>query len=207
MSDSPAPLAPPAPPCSDDEFRRLLEGMLERGYRLAYRMTRDGQEAEDIVQESALRAFRARHQFTSGSSFPAWFYRIVLNTTYTLAKRRHPVASMDALADAHELYLYRHCLDAGLVRGEDDPLGGTVSRMSGEEVADALHALPEEFRTVCTLYFLDDLSYQEIAETLGVPVGTVRSRLHRGRRMLQKSLWSLATDLGIVNPATAGGTP
>jgi RNA polymerase sigma-70 factor (ECF subfamily) len=95
--------------------------------------------------------------------------------------------------------------EAGLLRPDADPAATAVARMAEDDVARALASLPDEYRTVATLYFLDDLSYQEIADILGVPIGTVRSRLHRGRQMLQKQLWRVAQELGIVNaPALAG---
>jgi RNA polymerase sigma-70 factor (ECF subfamily) len=200
-------------PLSDEEFQALLVETLEPAYRLAVRLTGDPHDAEDLVQEAALRAYRFRHSFQAGSSFKAWFYRIVVNHFYTSVRRRHDTASLDTLADAHEILLYTRSSEAGLLPADGDPMTTTVARMAEDDVGRALAALPEEFRTVCTLYFVDDLSYQEIAEILGVPIGTVRSRLHRGRRMLQKQLWTVAEELGIVQrraderePLPAGGS-
>jgi RNA polymerase sigma-70 factor (ECF subfamily) len=196
---------------SDDEFQALLGEILAPAYRLAFRLTSDPHDAEDLVQEAALRAYRFRAGFERGSSFKAWFYRIVMNLFYTSIRRHRPDAtSLDALSDAHEIFLYSRSADAGLLAPNADPVATTVSRMTADDVARALAALPEEFRTVCTLYFMEDLSYQEIADMLGIPVGTVRSRLHRGRRMLQKQLWRIAEELGIVpgaegTEATRGG--
>ena len=85
---------------------------------------------------------------------------------------------------------------------QSDPVQATIGRLASEDVAAALASLPAEFREACTMYLMDDFSYEEIADMLGIPLGTVRSRLHRGRRMLQKRLWQLAVDQGIV-PATA----
>ncbi len=84
-----------------------------------------------------------------------------------------------------------------------------LSKLGTEQVSAAIAALPDEFRVVCALYFMEDLPYQEIAQVLGCPVGTVRSRLHRGRRMLQKALWHLAVEQGIVPgaPAPSGRIP
>lgn len=203
---SPAAVATPGEPCTDSEFEQLLTSFVDPAYRLAFRLTSNRQDAEDLVQEAALRAYRARASFACGSSFRAWFYRILLNTLYTKARRRRPETSMDELEDAHDLYLYSRSAEAGVLGADADPLAGTLTRMTADQVTVALAALPDEFRTVATLYFMDDLSYQEIAESLGVPVGTVRSRLHRGRRMLQKRLWILARELGIV-AATAGPVP
>jgi RNA polymerase sigma-70 factor (ECF subfamily) len=191
---------------SDDEFESLLVGMLEPAYRLALRLTGDGQDAEDLVQEASLRAFRFRNTFQKGTSFKAWFYRIVINNFYTSTRRkRGTMTSLDDLSDAHDIFLFSRSAAAGLLRPDADPSAGTIARMAEADVARALAALPEEFRTVATLYFIDDLSYQEIADILDVPIGTVRSRLHRGRHMLQKQLWRVAEELGIVPaPALAG---
>ena len=180
--------------------------VLETSFRLAFRLTGDKQDAEDLVQEAALRAFRFRHSFQRGTSFKAWFYRIVINQFYTGTRRKRGVTtSLDDLSDAHEIFLYSRSADAGLLRPDADPSAGVISRMAEDDVARALASLPDEFRTVATLYFIDDLSYQEIADILGVPIGTVRSRLHRGRHMLQKQLWHVAQELGIVPATTAAG--
>lgn len=190
---------PPQPPRSfDAEFEALLVDFIEPAYRLALRLTNDAQDAEDLVQDAALRAYRFRASFTPGTSFKAWFYRILVNNFYTTVRKKRPSQSIDGLTDAHELFLFSQATDAGVLRRGADPVSSTVSQMAGEDVAEALEALPHEFRAVCTLYFMEDLSYQEIADILEVPVGTVRSRLHRGRRMLQKRLWQLASELGIV---------
>lgn len=184
---------------SDREFEELLISTLETAYRLAYRLTSDRQDAEDLVQEAALRAFRFRRTFARGSSFKAWFYRIVMNQFYTSTRRRKDApSSLDSLSDAHEILMFARSAEAGLLRPDADPADTTVARMAEDDVARALASLPDEFRTVATLYFMDDLSYQEIADILGVPIGTVRSRLHRGRQMLQKQLLRVAEELGIV---------
>jgi RNA polymerase sigma-70 factor (ECF subfamily) len=200
-----AAVAPPHEHVTDEEFEKLLMDTLEGAYRLAFRLSGDSQDAEDLVQEAALRSFRFRETFEKGTSFKAWFYRIVVNHFYTTARRkRGATTSLDDLSDAHDIFLYSRSAAAGLLRPDGDPAANTIARMAEDDVARALAALPEEFRTVATLYFIDDLSYQEIADILGVPIGTVRSRLHRGRHMLQKQLWKVAEELGIVpTPALA----
>ena len=110
---------------------------------------------------------------------------------------------MDELEDAHAAYLFMRTGAAGLHGRVDDPAAATVGQTAQEDVAAALAGLPEEFRVVCTLYFMEDLAYQEIADILRLPVGTVRSRLHRGRKMLQKRLWKVAEDQGIVRARSA----
>ena len=190
------PTSPPQSATADADFEALLVSFIEPAYRLALRLTNDPQDAEDLVQDASIRAYRFRASFMPGTSFKAWFYRILVNTFYTTVKKKRPSTSLDGLSDAHELFLYTHAAEV-LTRGVD-PMASTVSQMATDDVAAALESLPHEFRAVCTLYFMEDLPYQEIAEILGVPVGTVRSRLHRGRRMLQKRLWQIASELGIV---------
>jgi RNA polymerase sigma-70 factor (ECF subfamily) len=108
------------------------------------------------------------------------------------------------LEDAEPLYINFRSREAGLHEQTDDPAALVIGKLGEERVSEAIAQLPEEFRVVCTLYFMEDLAYQDIAGILGCPVGTVRSRLHRGRRMLQRSLWHLAQAHGIVpaSPAT-----
>ena len=112
------------------------------------------------------------------------------------------------LEDASEFYILARMVEAGTPPQGSDPLAATIGRLQTDEVSAALQALPEEFRAVCTMYFIEDFSYQEIAEMLGIPVGTVRSRLHRGRKMLQKRLWQLAVDHGVApREAAPRGAP
>lgn len=200
----------PQPPSTESiderEFESLLLSVLEPAYRLAYRLSNDSQDAEDLVQEAALRAFRFRQSFQPGTSFKAWFYRIVMNQFYTSTRRRRvATSSFDSLSDAHEILMFVRSAEAGLLPTETDPAATAVARMAEDDVARALAALPDEFRAVATLYFIDDLSYQEIADILEVPIGTVRSRLHRGRQMLQKQLWRVAEELGVVPTPTLAG--
>src|SRR5690349_2610022 len=192
---------------TDAEFERLLMESLEPAYRLALRLSGDSEDAQDLVQEAALRASRFRQTFQKGTSFKSWFYRIIVNQFYTSTRRRRntTTTSLDSLSDATDIFLFARSAEAGLIAPDSDPAANVVSRMAEDDVARALAALPEEFRTVATLYFIDDLSYQEIADILGVPIGTVRSRLHRGRHMLQKQLWRVAEELGIVRPPALAG--
>jgi RNA polymerase sigma-70 factor (ECF subfamily) len=192
---------------SDEEFETLLMEALEPAYRLALRLSGSSDDAQDLVQEAALRASRFRQTFQRGTSFKSWFYRIIVNQFYTGTRRRKntTTTSLDSLNDATDIFLFARSAEAGLLRPDADPAASVVSRMAEDDVARALATLPEEFRTVATLYFIDDLSYQEIADILGVPIGTVRSRLHRGRHMLQKQLWRVAEELGIVPASTMAG--
>lgn len=180
------------------DFEGLLGEVLQRAYGTALRLAGNREDAEDLVQEAALRAFRGFATFQPGTNFRAWFFRILVNCFYGSCRRRRPEESLGELDDSHELLLYVRSAEAGLLSASSDPVRATLDRVAEEDVGRALEALPEEFRVVATLYFMEDLSYAEIAAIAGVPVGTVRSRLHRARRILQKRLWRLAQDAGIA---------
>jgi RNA polymerase sigma-70 factor (ECF subfamily) len=199
-------MSPAADRTTDDEFEALLIEHLAPAYRLALRLTGSSADAEDLVQEAALRAFRFRQTFQKGTKFMSWFYRIVVNQFYTSTRRRRTTTttSLDSLADATDNFLFARSAEAGILGPDADPSATVVARMAEADVARALAALPDEYRAVATLYFMEDMSYNEIAEILEVPTGTVRSRLHRARHMLQKQLWRVAEELGIV--PTASGT-
>ncbi len=191
-------------------FEALLAPVLERAYGVALRLTRDPADAEDLVQDAALLAFRGFHTFERGSNFRAWFLRILTNAFISGTRRRRvedtavpldapPNAWMQRQAQA----LLREDTAAPVHEAAGDVVRSVLGRIAADEVAAAIDALPEEFRVVSTLYFVEDLSYQAIADIVGIPVGTVRSRLHRGRALLQQRLWRLAADHGIIPPRRA----
>lgn len=180
-----------------EEFELLFSPILQMAYGTAVRLTRNRTDAEDLVQDAALLAYKAFASFQRGTNFKAWFFRILTNAFYSRhRKEKHEKANLST-DDVPALYLYHKTTEAGLSGSESDPAAAVMDRLDADRVGEALDALPEEYRAVATLYFIDDLSYQQIAEVLQCPVGTVRSRLHRGRRMLQKSLWDLALAPGI----------
>jgi RNA polymerase sigma-70 factor (ECF subfamily) len=180
------------------EFEGLIAPILQMAYGTAVRLTRDRTEAEDLVQDAALLAYRAFGTFQPGTNFKAWFFRILTNAFYSRhRKEKHEKANLST-EDVPALYLYRKTAEAGLQGPESDPALAIMDRLDTERVNEALDTLPEDYRAVATLYFIEDFSYQQIAQVLECPVGTVRSRLHRGRRMLQKALWDIAVERGIV---------
>ena len=186
-----------------DEFELLFNPLLPMAFGTAMRLTRNHAEAEDLVQDAALLAFRGFASFERGTNFKAWFFRIMTNAFYSRhRKEKHERANLST-EDVPPLYLYARTAEAGLHGREPDPAASIMDRIDSEQVAEALDALPTEYRVVATLYFIEDFSYQQIAEVVGCPVGTVRSRLHRGRRMLQKALWEVAAERGIL--AGTGG--
>jgi RNA polymerase sigma-70 factor (ECF subfamily) len=178
------------------QFETLLTPVLPAAYRAALHFTRSPADAEDAVQQAALQAWRAFATFAGGTNFRAWFLCIVTNVCRSEFRRqsRTPLALAFDDAGSEGLPLSDVLADeAGL-----SPEARTVQQLDAAEIQAALLSLPEEYRTVATLYFVDDLSYHEIAEAVQCPIGTVRSRLHRGRKMLMRKLWALAEERGIV---------
>jgi RNA polymerase sigma-70 factor (ECF subfamily) len=181
-------------------FEALIAPVLPVATRAALGLTRNTADAEDAVQQAALQAWRAFGSFEEGTNFRAWFLRIVTNvclTEFRRRKRSPQGVSIDE-PDFGEAMIPEH-----ISRDMSDPLPDAefITQLDTAEIADALASLPEDYRVVSTLYFIEDMSYQEIAETVGRPIGTVRSRLHRGRKLLMQKLWDLAVERGIVRPA------
>ena len=180
------------------EFESLFTPLLPMAFGTAMRLTRNRAEAEDLVQDAALLAYRGFGSFERGTNFKAWFFRILTNAFYSRhRKEKHERANLST-EDVPPLYLYSRTAEAGLHGRDPDPAAAIMERLDTEQVAEALESLPTEYRVVATLYFIEDFSYQQIADVVGCPVGTVRSRLHRGRRMLQKALWHIAQERGIT---------
>ncbi len=168
-------------------------------YSAALRMTRNPADAEDLVQETYLKAYRAFGGFTEGTNLKAWLYRILTNTyinTYRAAKRRPEIADVE---DVEDLYLYRRMPAAeSLGRSAEDE---ALDTFTDDEVKAALESLPENFRMAVLLADVEGFSYKEIADITDAPIGTVMSRIHRGRRALQKALHGFAQERGLVGTA------
>ena len=167
-------------------------------YSAAMRMTRNASDAEDLVQEVFLRAYRGFDRFEQGTNIRAWLYRILTNTFINSyrAKQRRPEES--DLGEVEDLYLYRRLggLEAASRgRSAEDEL---MDLVTDSEVKDALEALPEQFRMAVLLADVEGFSYKEIAEILDIPIGTVMSRLHRGRKAMEKTLWDFASVRGLT---------
>jgi RNA polymerase sigma-70 factor (ECF subfamily) len=161
-------------------------------------MTRHKDDAEDLVQEAVVRAFRSFHTFEEGTNFKAWFFRILTNLYLNKYRQKQRQPEIVDLEDAPDLYLYSQTRREGWNSQTEDPAGLVMRKLDTEQVAAAIDALPEEYRTVCALYFMEEFAYQEIAEMLDCPIGTVRSRLHRGRKLLQRALWHLVEDQRVL---------
>ena len=179
----------------------LMDGL----YGAALRMTRNPADAEDLVQETYLKAYRAFHTFQQGTNLKAWLYRILTNTyinTYRAKKRRPDETDLDEVED---LYLYRRLggLEGATAgRSAEEEL---LEHLTSDEVKEALEALPEQFRMAVLLADVEGFAYKEIAEILDIPIGTVMSRLHRGRKAMQKQLYDYAAARGLVGDADEGG--
>ena len=169
-------------------------------YSAALRMTRNQADAEDLVQETYLRGFRSFHTFTDGTNLRAWLFRILTNAYINKyrAKQRRPQES--DLADVEDLYLYRRLgameTAAAAMSAEEQFL----DVFTDDEVKQALEDLPVNFRLPVLLADVEGFAYKEIAEMLDIPIGTVMSRLHRGRKAMQRALYDYAVARGLTEP-------
>lgn len=189
-----------------EQFVEAASPFMDALYSAALRMTRNKADAEDLVQETYLKAYRAYGRFEEGTNLRAWLYRILTNTFINSyrSKQRRPDES--DLADVEDLYLYRRL--GGLEtaqrgRSAEDEL---LDLVTDTQVKDALESLPEQFRVAVLLADVEGFSYKEIAEMLEIPIGTVMSRLHRGRKALQKALADYALDRGLAPVARSEPT-
>ena len=182
---------------ASDPFETEALSFLDALYRTALRMTRSEAEAEDLVQETYIRAFRFRAQFTPGTNLKAWLFRILTNTFINEYRRKASRPETTELDDVDESILYRHMREVSPGSSSPDPEAEVIDNALSSEVKEALEALPEKFRTTLLLD-VEGFSYKEIAEMLEIPIGTVMSRLHRGRKILQRRLYDVARDRGIV---------
>ena len=188
-------------------FAELAMPVAPQLYGAALRMTRNAADAEDLVQETYLRAYRGFGGFEQGTNLKAWLYRILTNTyinQYRAKKRRFDETALD---ETEDLYLYRRlggleAVTAG--RSAEDEL---MDWFTDAEVKGAIEALPEQFRMAVLLADVEGFAYKEIAEILDIPIGTVMSRLHRGRKALQKQLFEFAASRGLTSrPGDGAGT-
>jgi RNA polymerase sigma-70 factor, ECF subfamily len=187
---------------SDSSFEREALPWLDDVYRFALSLTRNEADADDIVQETYLRAYRSWHTFERGSDARRWLFTICRNAFLRTRERaRHQVELEDGDVEAVASEVAEN---AGAFSGDERLL----TRLDlGPALSDALARLSEPFRSAVTLVDVEDQSYEAAAEILGVPIGTVRSRLFRGRRLLQQMLTEYARDAGIQTPITPEAAP
>jgi RNA polymerase sigma-70 factor, ECF subfamily len=198
MTSTPPPASsnPPSPPARSPEERR--EGYekealvhLDALYRVGLRLTGNAADAEDLVQETMLRAYRSWERYTPGTNAKGWLLTILRHLFINEYRRksRHPetvdVDTIEPFALFQEVQ-------------EEDPQGAFFDKIVDDEVLRAIDGLPEAFREAVTLSDVEGLSYEEVAKVLDVPVGTVKSRLYRGRRLLQAKLYGYAVSMGYI---------
>jgi RNA polymerase sigma-70 factor, ECF subfamily len=181
-------------------FREEALPLLDSLYGGALRMTRNPADAEDLVQETMLRAYRSFDRFEPGTNLKAWLYRIMTNAyinTYRKRQREPRKVSQDEVEDFD---LYQQLKDHD-PQFSATPESIVLDSLVDSDITDAIDDLPEQFRLAVVLSDIEGFSYAEMAQIMDVPMGTVMSRLHRGRKALQKRLWDLAKDKGIVQDA------
>src|SRR3982750_348898 len=178
------------------QFADLAMPFMSALYSAALRMTRNPSDAEDLVQETYLRAYRGFGGFREGTNLKAWLYRILTNTfinSYRARKRRPEQSDID---DVEDLYLYRRLGGLEGATAGQSAEEQVLEQITESEIKEALESLPDQFRIAVLLGDVEGFSYKEIAEILDIPIGTVMSRLHRGRRALEKALWERAKERG-----------
>jgi len=184
-------------------FADLTMPYMSSLYSGALRMTRNPSDAEDLVQETYLRAYRGFKGFREGTNLKAWLYKILTNTFINQyrAKRRRP-EQVD-LDDLEDFYLYKRLGGHAAVEATRTAESDVLDALPDAEVKDALESLPDAFRIAVILADIEGFSYKEIAEITEVPIGTVMSRIHRGRKQLQKRLWNYARERNLAPDTTA----
>ena len=181
---------------TSDPFTVELLGHLDTLYSVASRMTRGSSEAEDLVQDTVVKAMRAREQFEPGTNLKAWLLRILTNTFINRYRRGGIERDLFEGPDAEPLS--DAWISSSSMNAIRDPETQALRPIVEAELARALDELPPEFRLAVILSDVEELSYKEIAEVMGCPIGTVMSRLHRGRKILQGRLRDHARAMGIV---------
>jgi RNA polymerase sigma-70 factor (ECF subfamily) len=179
-----------------ERFERDVLPLLPSLYGAALRMTRNPSDAEDLVQDTYLRAFRGFGGFQEGTNLKAWLYRILTNNFInTYRKKQRQPQIVDGPDDIDEWYLFDKLGAQSVQESAEDQV---LDRLPDTDVKEALESLSENFRIPVLLADVEGFSYKEIADIMETPIGTVMSRLHRGRKALEKALWETARQRGLV---------
>ena len=180
-----------------ERFERDVLPLLPGLYGAALRMTRNPADAEDLVQDTTLRAYRGFATFEEGTNLKAWLYRILTNSFInTYRKKQREPKTVDGPDDIEEWYLFDRLGSRSTERSAEEDV---LDRIPDADVKAALESLSENFRLAVLLADVEGFSYKEIAEIMDVPIGTVMSRLHRGRKALEKALYGVAKERGMVD--------
>ncbi|MFN0117028.1 MAG: sigma-70 family RNA polymerase sigma factor [Elusimicrobiota bacterium] len=182
------------------EFSDIAFPFMDEMYAGALRMTRNPQGAEDLVSEVFTKAWKSFHQFERGTNMRAWLYRILTNSyinQYRQKKRTGVPVNIDQYENQDEFYIYNKIAETTEDKNQD-PAKVIAEKFAEQDILSAMDKLPDGYRETVILSDLQSLSYEEIAKSLDIPIGTVRSRLNRGRRLLQKMLWDEAVRSGYV---------
>jgi RNA polymerase sigma-70 factor (ECF subfamily) len=181
----------------EERFERDVLPLLPGLYGAALRMTRNPSDAEDLLQETTLRAYRGFSTFQEGTNLKAWLYRILTNSFInTYRKRQRQPQVVEGPDDVDEWFLFDRLGSRSVERSAEDDV---LERMPDSDVKGALESIPENFRMAVLLADVEGFSYKEIAEIMDVPIGTVMSRLHRGRKALEKALYAVAKERGLID--------
>lgn len=192
----------PPRPTDEDTFEQDALSHLDAMYSVACRLTRNPTTAEDLVQDAMVKAMRARDQFQAGTNLKAWLLRIV--TTTFLNQYKRGGLERDVLEGPDGDPLSEGWMSSATMRAMRDAESLALQSLLRDELQAALDSVPEDFRLAVVLSDVEEMSYKEIADIMGCPIGTVMSRLHRGRRMLKKALYDHAVSMGIVRPEKDG---
>ena len=187
----------PTPP-SRAEYEALVVPHMRGLYGAALRMTRNEGDAEDLVQDTLVRAYRFFDRFEQGTNIKAWLFRILTNTF--INKYRRKTREREVVEGPEQATLTHRFFSRDVAQRSERPEAYFFDQLVGDEVIAAIDALPPDFRMAVLLADVQEFSYKEIAEIVGCPVGTVMSRLFRGRRLLRKTLQRYAEERGIIEP-------
>jgi RNA polymerase sigma-70 factor (ECF subfamily) len=201
------------PTCTDRSAAGLADGdiftaevapHLHLLFRMALRLTQEEQAAEDLLQDTLERAFQNFKRYEPGTNVRAWLLRIMSNVRISGFRRSSRRPQTSSLEDAEDFSLYRAVRTQGIAPVDVEAV--VLNRIGEEAILRAIDGLPEDFRMVVVLSDVEGFSYKEMAAILDVPMGTVTSRLYRGRKQLQRSLWEHAREVGIVASAQGSRT-
>lgn len=189
-----------ANPSHSWDFESVAMPFVDSLYNTAYRMARNSEDAEDLVQETYLKAYKYYDKFQEGTNFKAWLFKILKNTFINSYRKRQQVPPSSDFAEIEDSF--ESLLSDEVTRKSKSPEEEFLADVLDEDIQQALQELPDDFRMVVLLADLEGFTYKEIAEVLDVPVGTVMSRLYRGRRLLEAAMLKYGREHGYLRDGT-----